>query len=156
MYKRQKYYYRLVGGNFRLDAIQAAILRVKLKYLSGWTEARRKNADRYRRYFAEAELTQYVALPKDAPGHIYNQFVMRCTERDRLQQFLRERGVATEVYYPHPLHRQECFHSLGYRQGDFPQAEAAARETLALPIYPELTESQQHYVVQQCREFYRE
>jgi dTDP-4-amino-4,6-dideoxygalactose transaminase len=150
-----KYYYRLVGGNFRLDAIQAAVLRVKLQYLPRWTAARRTNADRYRRYYAEAGLTSYIALPEDTPGHIYNQFVIRCPERDQLQQFLRERGVATEVYYPHPLHLQECFHSLGYRRGDFPQAEAAAHETLALPIYPELSEEQQHYVVQQCHDFYR-
>ncbi|MBM4258687.1 MAG: DegT/DnrJ/EryC1/StrS family aminotransferase [Deltaproteobacteria bacterium] len=150
-----KYYYRLIGGNFRLDAIQAAVLRVKLPYLPLWTAARRKNADRYRGYFAEAGLTGEVSLPQDTPGHIYNQFVLRCNERDRLQQFLREQGVVTEVYYPHPLHLQECFQSLGYRRGAFPHAEAAAQETLALPIYPELTEEQQYYVVQQCRNFYR-
>jgi dTDP-4-amino-4,6-dideoxygalactose transaminase len=150
-----KYYYRLVGGNFRLDAIQAAVLRVKLQYLPRWTAARRENADRYRRYYAEAGLTAHISLPEDTPGHIYNQFVIRCPERDRLQQFLRERGVATEVYYPLPLHLQECFRALGYRRATFPQAEAAARETLALPIYPELSEEQQHYVVQQCRDFYR-
>ena len=151
----RKYYYRLIGGNFRLDAIQAAVLRVKLKYLRAWTEARRRNAQRYRRYFDEVGLGQYVSLPEDTPGHIYNQFVVRCLERDRLQQFLHEHGVATEVYYPHPLHLQECFYSLGYHQGSFPQAETAARQTLALPIYPELTESQQHHVVQCCQEFYR-
>jgi dTDP-4-amino-4,6-dideoxygalactose transaminase len=150
-----KYYYRLIGGNFRLDAIQAAILRVKLQYLPRWTAARRKNADRYRRYYAEAGLTDTISLPEDVPGHIYNQFVIRCPERDRLQQFLREYGIATEVYYPLPLHLQECFRSLDYRCGTFPQAEAAARETLALPIYPELSEEQQHYVVQRCRDFYR-
>lgn len=150
-----KYYYRTIGGNFRLDALQAAVLRVKLKYLPAWTAARRQNAQRYRQYFAEEGLTSYVSCPEDTAGHIYNQFVVRCVERDRLQQFLREQGVATEVYYPHPLHLQECFQSLGHRQGDFPHAEAAARETLALPIYPELTNSQQQYVVQCCREFYR-
>jgi dTDP-4-amino-4,6-dideoxygalactose transaminase len=151
----KKYYYRLIGGNFRLDAIQAAVLRVKLKYLHTWTTARRRNAQRYRHYFAEVGLTQYISLPEDTPGHIYNQFVVRCPERDRLQQFLHAHGVATEVYYPHPLHLQECFRSLEYRPGDFPHAEAAARETLALPIYPELTESQQDYVVQCCQKFYR-
>jgi len=151
----RKYYHRIIGGNFRLDAIQAAVLRVKLKYLHAWTEARRRNAHRYRRYFVEGGLTQYVVLPEETSGHVYNQFVVRCPERDRLQQFLREQGVTTEIYYPHPLHLQECFHSLGYRRGDFPQAEAAAREALALPIYPELTECQQHYVVQRCQDFYR-
>jgi len=151
----KKYYYRLIGGNFRLDAIQAAVLRVKLKYLPTWTQARRRNAYRYRCYFIEVGLARYLSLPEETPGNIYNQFVVRCSERDQLQQFLHERGVATEVYYPYPLHLQECFHSLGYRIGDFPHAEAAARETLALPIYPELTESQQHYVVQCCKEFYR-
>lgn len=150
-----KYYHRLVGGNFRLDAIQAAVLRVKLKYLRAWTTARRTNAHRYRHYATEVGLTQYVSLPDDTPGHVYNQFVIRCPARDRLQQFLRERGIITDVYYPHPLHLQECFHSLGHRRGDFPQVEAAAHETLALPIYPELTENQQYYVIQQCREFYR-
>ena len=137
-----------------MDAIQAAVLRVKLKYLHIWTEARRRNAHRYQRYFVESGLTQYVALPEETPGHVYNQFVVRCSERDRLQQFLRDQGVETEIYYPHPLHLQECFHSLGYRQSDFPQAEAAARETLALPIYPELAERQQRYIVQCCQDFY--
>ncbi len=94
-------------------------------------------------------------LPEATSGHVYHQFVVRCPERDRLQQFLREQGVTTEIYYPYPLHLQECFHSLGYHRGDFPQAEAAARETLALPIYPELTERQQHYIVQRCQDFYR-
>ena len=150
-----RYYYRLIGGNFRLDALQAAVLRVKLKYLTTWTEARRQNAHRYRRYFTEAGLTQYLSCPGDTLGHTYNQFVVRCAERDRLQQFLREHGIATAVYYPHPLHLQECFRSLGYRRGDFLHAEAAAQETLALPVYPELTENQQHYVVQRCQEFYR-
>lgn len=151
----RKYYYRIIGGNFRLDAIQAAVLRVKLQYLHTWTEARRQNAHRYRRYCVEGGLTRYISLPEETSGHVYNQFVVRCPDRDRLQQFLREQGVATEIYYPHPLHLQECFRSLGYRPGDFPHAEAAARETLALPIYPELTEHQQHYIVQCCQEFYR-
>jgi dTDP-4-amino-4,6-dideoxygalactose transaminase len=151
---KPKYYHRMVGGNFRLDALQAAVLRVKLQYLSCWTEARRSQADRYRRLFAAPGLLAWVSLPEDTPGHIYNQFVIRCPQRDRLRVFLRERGVETEVYYPHPLHLQECFQSLGYRQGDFPAAEAAAHESLALPVYPELTEDQQQYVVDQIREFY--
>jgi dTDP-4-amino-4,6-dideoxygalactose transaminase len=150
-----KYYHRFIGGNFRLDALQAAILRVKLKYLPTWTAARRQNAQRYRQYFTETGLAHLISYPQDAVGHIYNQFVVRCSERDRLQQFLREHGITTEVYYPHPLHLQECFQSLGYQRGDFPNAETAARETLALPIYPELTEAQQWYIVERCQEFYR-
>ena len=105
--------------------------------------------------FEEMGVPHRVSLPEDAPGHIYNQFVVRCPERDRLRAFLREREVETEVYYPLPLHLQKCFSSLGYRSGDFPHAEAAARESLALPIYPELTEAQQRYVVAQIGEFYR-
>lgn len=153
---KPKYHHRLVGGNFRLDALQAAILRVKLKYLPSWTEARRNNAGRYRSLFEEMGLLDRIALPEDTPGHIYNQFVVRLPERDRLQQFLQERGVETEVYYPLPLHLQECFDNLGYKRGDFPQAETAARESLALPIYPELSEEQQRYVVSQIRDFYNQ
>jgi dTDP-4-amino-4,6-dideoxygalactose transaminase len=152
---KPKYYHRMVGGNFRLDALQAAILQVKLQYLAGWTEARRRHADRYRQLCEEMGVLEWIALPEDSLGHIYNQFVVRCPERDRLQAFLRDRGVETEVYYPLPLHLQECFSNLGYRPGDFPHAEAAARESLALPIYPELTEAQQRYVVAQIGEFYR-
>ena len=151
---KPKYYHQIVGGNFRLDALQAAVLRVKLKYLPGWTEARRTNAQRYRPLFEEMHLGEWSALPEGSPGHIYNQFVVRFVDRDRLQLFLKDRGVETEVYYPLPLHQQECFHGLGYREGDFPQAEGAARESLALPVYPELTEDQQRYVVSQVREFY--
>ena len=151
---KSKYAYQVIGGNFRLDALQAAVLRVKLPYLPVWTAARRANAERYRRLFTEAEVLSRVVVPTDTPGHIYNQFVIRAPERDRLQAFLREHGVETEIYYPLPLHLQECFRNLDYRAGDFPQAESAAREALALPIYPELTESQQYYVVSQIREFY--
>lgn len=150
-----KYHHRLVGGNFRLDAIQAAVLRVKLRYLHQWNEARRQRARRYRELFAQSGLLERVSLPPDAPGHIYHQFVVRVRERDRLRAFLRERGVETEVYYPVPLHLQECFRHLGYKEGDLPNAEAAAREALALPIYPELTPEQQEHVVAQIGEFYR-
>ncbi len=149
-----KYHYQLIGGNFRLDALQAAVLRVKLPYLTAWTAARRANAGRYRMLFAEAGLSDRVVLPADTPGHIYNQFVIRVPDRDRLQGFLRDRGVETEVYYPLPLHVQECFCYLGYHQGDFPHAEAVAGDSLALPIYPELTGSQQQYIVGRIREFY--
>src|SRR5262249_54554076 len=152
---KPKYYHRIVGGNFRLDALQAAILRVKLKHLTRWTEMRRNNATRYRSLFEEKGLLKCVSVPEDSAGHIYNQFVARFPDRDRLQRFLREKGVETEVYYPIPLHLQECFSDLGYRSGDFPNAEAAARDSLALPVYPELTEEQQRYVVEQIREFYQ-
>src|ERR1051325_192791 len=150
-----KYHHKFVGGNFRLDAIQAAILRVKLKSLPGWTEARRKNAGRYRSLFAEIGLSQVALLPADSPGHAYNQFVVRFSERDRLRTFLRDKGIETEVYYPVPLHRQECFRDLGYSAGDFPYAESAAAASLALPVYPELDEKSQRYVVGTIAEFYR-
>lgn len=152
---KPQYHYQMMGGNFRLDAIQAAVLRVKLPYLPAWTTARRQNAQRYRELFAERQWRTQVSLPEDTPGHIYNQFVARCPDRDRLRGFLGEHGVQTEVYYPIPLHRQPCFASLGYEQGTFPQAEAAATETLALPIYPELTAVQQRYVVEQIAVFYQ-
>jgi dTDP-4-amino-4,6-dideoxygalactose transaminase len=151
---KPKYVHRMLGGNFRLDALQAAVLRVKLTYLRAWTEARRANAHRYRALFKEAGLAGCVGLPGDVPGHIYNQFVVRVPNRDQLQRFLKGRGVGTEVYYPLPLHLQDCFQTLGYKPGDFPLAEQAAREALALPVYPELTAGQQQYVVDQIREFY--
>jgi dTDP-4-amino-4,6-dideoxygalactose transaminase len=152
---KPKYYHKLIGGNFRLDALQAAVLRVKLKYLRGWTESRRRNAGRYRTLFEEMKLAECVLTPDDCPGHIYNQFVVRLPDRDRLQMFLKERGVETEIYYPVALHLQRCFAQFGYQSGDFPHAEAAARDSLALPIYPELSEEQQRYVVKGIREFYR-
>jgi dTDP-4-amino-4,6-dideoxygalactose transaminase len=151
---RPKYYHSIVGGNFRLDALQAAILRVKLKYLSSWTESRRNNAKSYRSLFEKEGLRGSIALPSDEPGHIYNQFVPRFRDRDRLQTFLKDKGVETEVYYPVPLHLQQCFNDHGYRNGEFPQAELAARESLALPIYPELRMEQQVSVVKQIKEFY--
>jgi dTDP-4-amino-4,6-dideoxygalactose transaminase len=153
---KPKYHHRRIGGNFRLDELQAAILRVKFKYLPLWSRARRSNAQRYRQLFAAADLAKQVVLPEDTPGHIYNQFVVRCPDRDRLQAFLRARGVETEIYYPLPLHLQECFADLGYGRGDFPVAEAAAAEVLALPIYPELTAEQQNYIVDQFAAFYRD
>lgn len=141
---RPKYHHRVVGGNFRLDAIQAAVLRVKLPYLDGWTAARQRNADTYRRLFRESGLVEsgQVALPVDAGygRHIYNQFVIRVQNRDGLAAFLKEQGIGTEVYYPVPMHLLDCFAGLGLPAGSYPQSEAAARETLALPIYPELTE----------------
>lgn len=152
---KPKYYHRVVGGNFRLDAIQAAVLRVKLKYLDDWTAARRKNAARYRGLFEEEQLRNGdVTLPSDTAGHIYNQFVIRASHRDELRAHLKDQGVETEVYYPVPLHLQDCFQDLGYREGDFPESEAAAAESLALPIYPELTVDQQRHVVRTVQEFY--
>jgi dTDP-4-amino-4,6-dideoxygalactose transaminase len=152
---KPKYHHHVVGGNFRLDALQAAVLRVKLKYLRQWSEMRRANASRYRQLFQAMALSGRVSLPDDSHGHIYNQFVVRVLDRDRLRAFLRERGVETEIYYPIPLHLQDCFAELGYRNGDFPQAESAARDSLALPIYPELSADQQRYVVEQISAFYQ-
>lgn len=148
-----KYHHRLIGGNFRLDSLQAAVLRVKLRHIDEWTEARRRAARRYRELLGEAAPAEGLVLPPDCPGHVYNQFVIRSPERDRLQAFLGDRGVGTEIYYPLPLHLQECFESLGYRGGDFPRAEAAARSSLALPIYPEITLPQQQYICGQIQGF---
>jgi dTDP-4-amino-4,6-dideoxygalactose transaminase len=144
-----KYFHKRIGGNFRLDAIQAAVLRVKLPHLAGWTEARRANAQVYHRLFAEAGLTDRITLPVEPPDrvHIFNQYVVRVPERDRVRASLAEQGIGTEIYYPVPFHLQECFAPLGHRRGDFPHAEAAADSTLALPIYGELTLEQQAAVV---------
>jgi dTDP-4-amino-4,6-dideoxygalactose transaminase len=152
---KPKYYHHLVGGNFRLDALQAAVLRVKLPHLRKWTEARRANADRYRALFSDSPVAELIGLPEDVSGHIYNQFVIRVPQRDRVRDFLRDAGVATEVYYPVPLPAQPCFSELGYGRGDFPNAEAAADEILALPVYPELEDAQAEYVVEQFVRFYQ-
>lgn len=153
----RRYYHRVVGLNSRLDALQAAVLRVKLPHLDNWSEARQRNAKRYNNLFNEAELTEFVSTPFERENirHIYNQYVIRVSRRDELKEFLAKNGVGTDIYYPVPLHLQECFAFLGYKEGDFPEAEKAAKETLALPIYPELTEEQQHYVVEKIGEFYR-
>lgn len=151
-----KYYHKLVGANFRLDALQAAIVSVKLRYLDQWTGARRKNADTYRRFFDQAGLTGRVILPQEKEtGHIYNQFVIQVdSRRDDLRAYLQDAKIGTEIYYPVPLHLQECFAFLDYSPGDFPVAEQAAEHTLALPIYPELTVDQQAYVVEKIKAFY--
>ena len=144
-----KYFHQRIGGNFRLDALQAAVLRVKLPHLERWTSMRQRNAERYQTLFASAGVTDRVILPT-APAdrrHIFNQYVVRVRERDRVRRFLDDRGIGTEVYYPVPFHLQECFSSRGHRRGDFPQAEAAAGSVLALPIYSELTIEQQSAVV---------
>jgi dTDP-4-amino-4,6-dideoxygalactose transaminase len=149
-----RYFHRFVGGNFRLDALQAAVLRVKLRHLPAWTEARRRNADGYRALFQEAGLLEHIALPEDVPGHIYNQFVIRAPERDALRAHLTDRGIGTEIYYPLPLHLQSCFADLGYGPGDMPVAEQAARDVLALPIYPELDPAALRVTVEAIRAFY--
>jgi dTDP-4-amino-4,6-dideoxygalactose transaminase len=144
-----KYSHKRVGGNFRLDAIQAAVLRVKLPHLAQWTAMRRRNAERYHRLFTDAGLTATVRLPTWPADreHIFNQYVIRIPGRDGVRARLEAAGIGTEIYYPVPFHLQECFASLGYHAGDFPRAEAVATETLALPIYSELTEEQQRVVV---------
>ncbi len=149
-----KYYHHDVGGNFRLDEIQAAVLRVKLPHLERWTEGRRANAARYAQLFAEAGV-RGLRLPVEPPEcrHVYHQYVVRARRRDALRAHLADVGIATEVYYPVPLHLQDCFAELGYGPGDGPHAEAAAREVLALPMYPELTEAQQRFVVSAVRAF---
>jgi dTDP-4-amino-4,6-dideoxygalactose transaminase len=156
---KPKYYHKIIGGNFRLDSLQAAVVTAKLPYLDGWTAGRQANARRYRRLFAEAGLVRdgQVGLPHELPDvrHIYNQFVIRAPRRDKLQAYLKDQGIGTEIYYPVPMHLQECFAYLGHRPGDFPQSEAAAKETLALPIYPELSDEQAGYVVEKIGEFCR-
>lgn len=150
-----KYYHQYVGGNFRIDALQAAVLDVKLPHLDRWSAGRQANAAQYRRLFAEARLTERIGLPVEVQSrHIYNQFVIRVPQvRDALQAYLVEQGIGCEIYYPLALHMQQCFADLGYREGDFPISEAAARETLALPIYPELSAEQLAYVVDRIAAF---
>jgi dTDP-4-amino-4,6-dideoxygalactose transaminase len=159
-----KYHHKWIGGNFRLDALQAAIVNVKLAFLDSWTQKRQENARRYREIFQASGLLEkglvrmppeaYAGSPK-AHHHIYNQFVVRAVDRDKLWAHLKKNDVGSEVYYPVPLHLQECFRSLGYKAGDFPEAEKAAQETLALPVYPEITPAMQERVVDVIKEFYR-
>ena len=177
----RRYVHEEMGWNSRLDAMQAAILRVKLKYVEGWNEARRARAVVYDRLLAETGLArtqatapgasqstisnqQSAIAPDDAPihlpytmpgaQHVYHQYVIRAYRRDELREFLTARKIGTEIYYPVPLHLQPCFAYLGYREGDFPEAERAAKEVLALPMFPELTEEEQHWVVQSIADFY--
>jgi dTDP-4-amino-4,6-dideoxygalactose transaminase len=148
---KPEYYYSLVGGNFRLDALQAAVLRVKLKYLDSWTQKRRQNAARYDQLFADLPVvTPHI---KEHNFSVYNQYAIRAEGRDDLKSFLKDAGIGTEIYYPLPLHLQKCYEPLRYRRGDFPEAEGAAAESLAIPVFPELTEQQQHYVVEQIAAF---
>jgi dTDP-4-amino-4,6-dideoxygalactose transaminase len=168
----RRYVHEELGWNSRLDAIQAAILRVKLKYVEGWNEARRQRAALYDRLFTEAGLAQsksaidnrQSAIPDDFPihlsytaapaHHVFHQYVVRAFRREELREFLTARKIGTEIYYPIPLHLQSCFVYLGYREGDFPEAERAAKEVLALPMFPELTEDEQRWVVESIADFY--
>jgi len=148
---RPKYHHALVGTNSRLDALQAAILRVKLRHLDRWSEGRANNAHLYDQLFEGSRAVRPYHDPRTR--HIYNQYVLRVPRRDDLRGFLAERNIGNEVYYPVPLHLQKCFADLGYREGSMPNAEAAARETVALPIYPELKEEQIRHVAATVREF---
>jgi dTDP-4-amino-4,6-dideoxygalactose transaminase len=148
---RPRYHHHELGQNSRLDALQAAALRVKLRHLEDWQAARQENAALYRELLAGTDIGLPVARPQ--ARHVYHQFVVRTSRRDELAKHLADSGIGTDVYYPRPLHLQECFASLGYRAGDFPRSEAAARETLALPIYPELTGEQIAYVSSRIHAF---
>lgn len=152
----RRYYHRVIGINSRLDALQAAVLRVKLPRLDGWSDARATRAAIYTQLFTDAGLTEEITTPfvREGVRHIYHQYVIRTQRRDALFEHLKQHGVGTDIYYPVPLHMQECFGYLGYGEGDFPLAERAARETLALPVYPELSREQQQYVVEVIRGFY--
>ena len=156
---KKKYFHDSVGINSRLDSLQAAILRVKFPHLDRWADARRANAQKYRELFSAAESTsdRTVGLPFEPTTgrHVYNQFVIRVRDRDALRAYLQDRGIGTEVYYPVPLHLQNCFSDLGYSEGDFPEAERAAREALSIPVYPELDRAAQKYVVENIASFYR-
>jgi dTDP-4-amino-4,6-dideoxygalactose transaminase len=153
---KPKYFHSVIGGNFRIDELQAAVLRIKLKYLDEWTAGRQRNAAVYDAAFAGGIFAGKLATPKAVPGgrHIFNQYVVRVRDRDVLREFMSQHGVGTEIYYPVPLHLQKCFEYLHYKTGDFPESERAAAETLALPIYPELTGEQLDYVISTVGEFY--
>jgi dTDP-4-amino-4,6-dideoxygalactose transaminase len=151
-----KYYHSLIGGNFRLDELQAAVLVIKLKHLDEWTSARQANAAHYTNLIEAARLAPHVAPPRVERGrHIFNQYVIRAQRRDELRAHLSKHGVGTEIYYPVSLHEQKCFAYLGHGSEDFPNSHRAAAETVALPVYPELTEAQREYVVAQIAHFYR-
>ena len=154
---KPKYFHAVIGGNFRIDELQAAVLRVKLKYLDGWTEARQRNAAYYTAAFAAAGGAKNLITPQAAvPGrHIFNQYVVRVPDRDALKDHLSARSIGTEIYYPVPLHLQKCFAYLKHAPGDFPESERAAAETLALPIYPELKPVQLDHVIASVADFYR-
>jgi dTDP-4-amino-4,6-dideoxygalactose transaminase len=146
-----KYYHRFIGGNFRLDAIQAAVLLVKLSHLDNWSEARRRNAAFYDEMFADTVIDTPYINPDCVS--IYNQYVIRIPNRDEVMALLRKENIGCEIYYPCPMHLQECFSNLDYKQGDFPEAEKASKEVLAIPIYPELTIDMQNYVAEKILSF---
>lgn len=157
--------YDILGGNFRMDAIQATVLRVKLKHLDSWIMGRQQKAARYETLFSSAGLVEkgLIQTPEAVYRnaglkyfHTYHQYVIRADDRDDLQRFMREKGVPSAIFYPMPLHLQKCFAYLGYREGDFPESEKATSEVLALPIYPELSEENQDYVVTTIKDFYAE
>lgn len=154
---KPKYYHALIGGNFRIDELQAVVLNIKLPHLDEWTAGRQRNAAFYDAALARARLGDAVRTPYARPGvrHVYNQYVVRVRERDALRRHLQSAGIGTEIYYPVPLHLQQCFAYLGHKAGDYPHSEQAAAETLALPIYPELTETQLQYVVDSIAAYYR-
>ncbi|MDR0311911.1 MAG: DegT/DnrJ/EryC1/StrS family aminotransferase, partial [Acidobacteriota bacterium] len=151
-----RYYHDIVGFNSRLDELQAAVLRVKLPYLDDWSKARNKHAEKYAEAFRSAGLPDNITPPAILPGrsHIFHQYVIRAKQRDELQAFLKEAGIGCEVYYPVSLHEQACFQDLGYAPEDLPRSSAAAREVLALPVYPELTDEQRGYVVERIATFF--
>ena len=153
---RKKYHYDLLGMKSRLDSLQAAILLVKFKHLAAMSQARRRNAERYRELFRQAGLDKLIALPVEPAGmhHVYNQFVIRTPERDQLREHLRNGGIPTEIYYPSPLHLQPAFADLAYRAGDFPRSEEASQHVLALPVFPQMTEEQQKMVVDGMARFF--
>lgn len=151
---RPKYHHVALGGNFRLDALQAAILSAKLPHLASWTAARRAHADHYRSLFVAARVPPELRVPADDPRHVYHQFVIRTPRRDALRAFLHDRGISTEIYYPSPVHLQPCFAVLGYREHEFPLAESASRETLALPVYPSLAASARTRIVDEVATFF--
>jgi dTDP-4-amino-4,6-dideoxygalactose transaminase len=152
-----KYYHSLIGGNFRLDELQAAVLVIKLEHLDEWTRARQRNADHYDALIRDADLGDAVRVPPRVPGyrHVFNQYVLRVRRRDALRAHLAQQGVGTEIYYPVPLHAQRCFAYLGHAPEDFPESQRAAEEVLALPIYPELNVEQREHVVRQIAAFVR-
>ena len=157
----RKYYHRVIGGNFRLDPIQATVIRVKLPHLNRWHNQRQDNAEYYNKLFAETSIGGRISIPQVMHSqrlenpHIYNQYVIRAEQRDQLQSFLAENEISTEVYYPLPFHLQECFLDLGGKAGDFPVSETAAEEVLALPVYPGLSRQMQEAVVDKIEEFYQ-